>query len=126
MLVASNLQHMRKEICVDLRIARSRSGLSGNDLAHLMGCGKDRISKLENGAARITPQEIALLYLVFGEPFEQTFGILCQSETDALFAKLGSMPQEPVQWAGRREQRLRHLDDLSARLQARQTPSRDG
>lgn len=126
MLVASNLQHMRKEICVDLRIARSRSGLSGNDLAHLMGCGKDRISKLENGAARITPQEIALLYLVFGEPFEQTFGILCQGETDNLFAKLGSMPQEPVQWAGRREQRLRHLDDLSARLQARQSPAQDG
>lgn len=126
MLVASNLQHMRKEICVDLRIARSRSGLSGNDLAHLMGCGKDRISKLENGAARITPQEIALLYMVFGEPFEQTFGILCQSETDTLFAKLGSMPQEPVQWAGRREQRLRQLDDLSARLQARQSPAQDG
>lgn len=108
---------MRKEICVDLRIARSKSGLSGNDLAHLLGCGKERISKLENGAARITPQEMARLYLIFVGPFEQTFGILCQVEADLLCAKLGSVPPEPAQWSGKHQQRLSHLDDLSTRLQ---------
>ena len=109
---------MRKEICVDLRIARSKSGLSGADLAHLMECGKDRISKLENGAARITPHEMARLHLIFGDVFEETFRLLSQMEAQRLFARIGSIPNEPVQWAGRREQRLLSLDALSARLQA--------
>ena len=109
---------MAKEIRVDLRIARSRSGLSGADMAHLMECGTDRISKLENGVARITPQELARLHLICGGRFENTFSITCQTAAGRLFKRLGTMPKEPIHWAGKRAIRLETLDNLSRRLQA--------
>lgn len=117
---------MAKEIRVDLRIARSRSGLSGADMAHLMECGKDRISKLENGAARVTPEELARLHLICGGRFEETFSIICQTAAGRMFKRLGTMPKEPVHWAGKRSARLETLDNLSRRLQAFQQPAYEG
>jgi hypothetical protein len=109
---------MAKEICVDLRIARSRSGLSGNDMAHLLECGKDSVSKLENWAARLTQEEMTRMQLICGGRFEETFSILCQEVAQTLFKLLSGMPSEPVHWAGKRSARLQTLDRLSQRLQA--------
>lgn len=109
---------MVKDIRVDLRIARSKSGLSGKDMAHLMGCGKDRISKLENGAARLTAEEMVRVQLIFGSRFEETFGLLSQCEAQTLFQRIDSIPAEPAHWAGKRSARLGTLDRLSQRLQA--------
>ena len=114
---------MVKELCVDLRVARSKSGLSGNDMAHLMECGSDRISKLENGSARLTPEEMARVHLICGGRFEETFSVACQKMAQSLFRLLGSVPREPAHWAGKRSARLNTLDRLSQRLQAFRTPA---
>ena len=109
---------MEKDIRADLRIARARSGLSNVDVAHLLGCGKDRISKLENGSARASLEEVAALQLIYGAPFERTFGILCRDLTTPLNRRLETMPREPAHWAGKRASRLATLDRLSQRLVA--------
>ena len=116
---------MSNEFRVDLRIARTRSGLSGRDLAHLLECGVDRISKLENGAARITPRELAKLQIIWGKPFEESFAILSQEISQTLFNLLGSIPEEPAQWAGKRQLRLSTLDALSQRLADKLNPAYD-
>ena len=57
---------MKENIPLDLRVTRVRSGLSNRDVAHLLGCNKERVSKLENGKARISGNEIISLSLIYG------------------------------------------------------------
>jgi len=108
---------MENEIRTDLRIARTRSGLSNRDVAHLLGCTKDRVSRLENGVARLKLGEVASLHLIYGLPFEETFQFMSFDVADKINQRLNSMPKEPIHWAGKRPSRLKSLKQLSARLQ---------
>jgi len=116
-IIKLNESDMEQEIRADLRIARTRSGLSNKDVAHLLGCTKDRVSRLENGMARLKLGEVAGLYLIYGLPFEETFKLMSGDIANKINDRLCTVPQEPVHWAGKRISRISSLDRLSQRLQ---------
>ena len=104
---------MGKEIAVDLRVARKRSGLSQDEAATLLGVDRRRLSKLEVGRYEPTVAEIAGLSLIYDREFRQ----LCRSVLPAVYAQiaknLSSLPPAPTG--------LRRLDEREqtlARLQA--------
>jgi transcriptional regulator with XRE-family HTH domain len=109
---------MTKEISLDLKISRERSGLSGTDLAHLLGCNKERVSKLEHGKARITPCEIISLCLIYGKAIDGMFHQTTKRIVDHLKQLFAEMPSEPSNWQRKSADRTDTLNGLAYRLQA--------
>jgi transcriptional regulator with XRE-family HTH domain len=109
---------MKKEITLDMKISRERSGLSGNDLAHLLSCNKERISKLEHGKARVTVYEIVCLCLIYGKTIDDVFQKTIKQLTDMLKIQLSDMPCEPANWKRKSIERTDTLNGLAYRLQA--------
>lgn len=113
---------MKENLALDLRVSRRRSGLSGSDLAHLLGCTQERISKLENGRARISEDEFLILGLVYADVLAWPERML-QTVLPILKERLAYMPGEPTQWAHAHEQRLETLNSLTSRLQNLSPPT---
>ena len=107
---------MKEDLALDLRVSRRRAGLSGSDLAHLLGCTQERISKLENARARISEDEFLILGLVYADVVAWPERML-QTILPVLKERLAEMPDEPTQWAHAHELRLETLNSLTSRLQ---------
>lgn len=107
---------MEKEIRADLRIARQQSGLSNCDVAHLLACGKERVSKLESGKARLNIEEVISLCVIYGRSVEHMFAALAHAVCEGIKDSLASIPCEPSNWDGKHEQRLETLNNLAYRL----------
>ena len=108
---------MKKEMSLDLKISRKRSGLSGRDLAHLLGCNKERVSKLEHGKARVTTPEIMSLCLIYGRGIDGLFHHTTIPLISNLKCRFSEMPQEPSNWQRKTKERQETLNGLSYRLQ---------
>lgn len=108
---------MKENLALDLRVSRRHSGLSGTDLAHLLGCSQERISKLENARARIAEDEFIILLLLYVDVLAWPERMM-QSILPTLKERLADMPDEPTQWAHAHDARLETLNGLSDRLQA--------
>jgi len=107
---------MKEDLALDLRVSRRRAGLSGGDLAHLLGCTQERISKLENARARISEDEFLILGLVYADVVAWPERML-QTILPILKERLADMPDEPTQWAHAHDLRLETLNSLASRLQ---------
>ncbi len=108
---------MRREIALDLQLSRNRAGLSGSDLAHLLGCSAERVSRLENGKARIKADEIAALSLIYGQDPTRWLHHLTRRVARPLKERLAEMPPEPSNWAASHDARLDTINGLAHRLQ---------
>ncbi|MEM5471922.1 helix-turn-helix transcriptional regulator [Hoeflea sp. AS60] len=107
---------MRKEIRVDLKVGRKQSGLSNEDVAHLLGVNKSRISKLENGHATPRPEEICALCLIYGRAVDSLFILTTHCLIGELRRRLTTMPEEPTAWERKHNARLDTLNGLQCRL----------
>lgn len=107
---------MRKEIRVDLKVGRKQSGLSNEDVAHLLGVDRSRISKLENGHATPRPEEICALCLIYGRAVDSLFLLTTHSLIAELRQRLTIMPEEPNAWERKHDARLDTLNGLQQRL----------
>ena len=108
---------MKENIPLDLRVTRVRSGLSNRDVAHLLGCNKERVSKLENGKARISGNEIISLSLIYGYLIGGLFRETSKAILTSLKVRLADMPTEPANWSKHAQNRLDTLNGLAQRLQ---------
>ena len=107
---------MTKELSRDLKIARSQSGLSNKDVAHLLACNKERVSHLENGSARIAITELLSLCMIYGRSLEDLFDTTAQRLITALKDRLSNIPAEPRNWSRKSKQRTDTLNALTNRL----------
>ncbi len=113
---------MKENLALDLKLSRTKAGLSGADLAHLLGCSPERVSRLENGKARIKADEMAALSLIYGYDPTEWLQHVTRSVADKLKRRMSSMPAEPNNWAHLRDARLDTLNGLTYRLQALSQP----
>lgn len=107
---------MEKYLALDLKLARVASGLSGKDLAHLLGCTKERISRLENANARIAGHEIAQMFVIYGSNPTELFNHLSKAVVEPLLDRLRNMPEPSPAWALHATARTQTLDGLKQRL----------
>ncbi len=108
---------MRNNFALDLKVARRQSGLSQEDVAHLLGADRSRVSKIERGRYQPSVEEIASLCLVYGKALTE----LCRSSGPVVEAtlarRLATLPHRPTTSRGLKN-RLETLNDLAARLEA--------
>ena len=104
---------MKKFLKVDLRIARRASGLHGTDLAQLLGCSKDRVSRLENGKARLCVKEILTLSMLYDKPFSSIFPLTSTHLVDRLRERLSE-----IEFNSGDQKRLEFLNDLTDRVRS--------
>lgn len=107
---------MKEDLSLDLKLSRARSGLSGYDLAHLLGCNSERISRLEHGKARIKADEIASLSLIYGLDTSRWLYHLTSCAAKKLKNRMVNMPKEPSNWSQHQDNRLDTLNNLSHRI----------
>jgi len=104
-----------KDVMVDLKINRKESGLSGEDLAHLLDTSTARISKLHTGKAVMTIEELCSLSLIYGKTVDHLFGLAICKLAKSLRYRLSDMPNEPNYWKAH-DQRLDCLNSMTTRL----------
>lgn len=110
-----------KEIAADLRVGRRESGLSNQDLAHLLAVDTARISRLENGKTELTLKEVCSLSLIYGKPVDGLLQICLSSVSVAIKDRLVDMPDEPEYWKAY-EQRRNTLNTLAQTLETLTLP----
>ena len=121
-----NLEVIMKELIpLDLRLTRVRSGLSNRDLAHLLGCNKERVSKLEHGKARTAISEVIALSLIYGQSIDGMFRQTAKAIVGKLKDQLATMPSQPANWSKHAQNRLDTLNGLAFRLQELTQPNHD-
>ena len=64
-----NVHRMKTNYALELKVARRRSGLSQQEVAHLLAVSRVRISKLECGIAVPTPDELTIFSLIYSNSF---------------------------------------------------------
>ncbi|MCR9195131.1 MAG: helix-turn-helix transcriptional regulator [Hyphomonas sp.] len=104
---------MFHELTYDIKVARSKSGLTQVDCAHLLGITPSLVSQIETGKRMPTVREICTLSLIHGRSFESLFaGVFQQARID-LRERMGTMPDPPKHWIGRhkRQNTLNALAD---------------
>ncbi len=109
-------RNMKKELSVDLSISRKDSGLSQQDAAHLLGVSKTRISRLQNGKAKLSAAELTALCLIYGRSAEQLLRLTTRTIRQQLHKRLSNMPSEPAKWERLHTKRLDTLNSLYHRL----------
>ena len=116
---------MKEYLKVDLRIARQHSGLKGADVATLLGIGRARLSKLENGHARPRVKELIGLALIYGKPLGELFQLSASRLTDKIQERLGNIENNAANTATE-QARMATLTDLADRLQILNDERYDG
>jgi len=109
---------MTEFLKVDLRIARQQSGLSGRDVAHLLGVSSARLSKLENGYGRPKVRELICLSLIYGKPIDELFQLSSSKLTKQLKDSVSEMDFMTPQSGLKHKQRLDTLNTLTERLRS--------
>ena len=106
---------MNSSFTIDLHCARRKSGLTQGDLAHLLGCSKAKISRLESGGTQPGLRDICMLSYVYGKSFESLFGALFADIRHNLGERLTTLPGPREQYLGTFN-RKNTLDALADRL----------
>lgn len=109
---------MNNDLALDLRLSRTHAGLSGKDLAHLLGCTPERVSRLENNKARISAEEIVALSLIYGQAPSDWLSHLTQCIAGELKERLSNMVEESANWSQWHDARLDTLNGLAHRLRS--------
>ena len=86
---------MFEEFISDLKIARTRSGLTQAECGHLVGVSENAISRIERGERLPSLHEIIGLSLVYGKTFESFFGEFVALMREEVIAALAEMPKAP-------------------------------
>ena len=90
--------HMETPFNLNLKVQRRKSGLSQEDVAHLIGVHPSKISLLEGGRALPSLKDIAALSVVFGKSFEEFVFSFIQEARKKIGSRLPSMPKPPKRW----------------------------
>ena len=85
---------MLKDFAFDLKVARSKSGLSQSDCAHLLDVDRSKVSRLERGDSPPSVRDICTLSLVYGKSFESLFGTISDEVRDGLRQRLAHIPNQ--------------------------------
>ena len=89
---------MKAPFNLDLKVQRRKSGLSQEDVAHLIGVHPSKISTLEAGKTLPSLKDIAALSVIFGKSFEEFVHSFVQEARKQIGARLPSMPEAPKRW----------------------------
>ena len=108
---------MERTLTCDLKIMRERSGLSNADLSQLLACNKERVSRLENGKARLKIHEVIRLSVIHGKPLEDLFRETTRPILSSLKETISQMPPLPANWERKAQDRTETLNQLAYRLQ---------
>lgn len=106
-----------RDVMIDLKINRRESGLSGEDLAHLLGISEARLSKLHTGNAVMTITELCLLSFIYGKTFDHLLERATPPLAECLKLRLANMPSELEHWKAH-DKRLDCLNALTERVLA--------
>ena len=85
---------METNFALELKVARRRSGLSQYEVGHLLGVHHGRISKLECGRARPTPDELTTLSLIYSTRFLTMRGAVMPTIHANLEERLRTFPNK--------------------------------
>ncbi|MFY0610696.1 MAG: helix-turn-helix transcriptional regulator [Hyphomicrobiaceae bacterium] len=85
---------MQTNYALELKVARRLSGLSQYEIAHLLGVSRSRVSKLECGIARPTPDELTTLSLIYSTSFLTMRGAVMPTIHANLEERLHSLPNK--------------------------------
>ena len=107
----------RSEMGADLSVSRELSGLANKDVAHLLETVPGRISRIENGHTRPNIEELCRLSLIYGMELAELLPSVMEKVRDQLKTRLAYIPEEPTQWAHKRDKRQDTLNGLFYRLQ---------
>ncbi|WP_417519741.1 helix-turn-helix transcriptional regulator [Minwuia sp.] len=106
---------MFNELSLDLRVARRQAGLTQTDCAHLLGLSKQLVSRIEKAERRPTPEEAAILCVLYNRSFESLFAAVLSDAVRLLDARLGTLPPPPSHWIATYNRQLT-LSSLAERL----------
>lgn len=109
---------METNFALELKVARRRSGLSQYEVAHLLGVYQGRVSKLECGRARPTPDELTTLSLIYGTRFLTMRGAVMPTIHANLEERLSTLPNR-ASYMTATTQKADTLNALSDRLEAK-------
>lgn len=104
-----------KEVRVDLKVSRKASGLLQEDLAHLLETTQPRISRLEQGKAVLSLEEVIKLTVIFGKSSIDLFRMVAVRAQQELAQRLASLPPSP-EHTQNTEARQRTLSGLAGQL----------
>lgn len=89
---------MHNSFALDLKVARRKAGLAQEDLGHLLGIGKSKVSKIERGVQPVTLPELCALALIYGRSADSLLEPLWPDAAADLAARLQSMPIPASPW----------------------------
>lgn len=113
---------MTELAALDLRTARRNSGLTQNDIAHLLQCSEATIAKLESGRRPPNIGELCALALIYGRSFESLFADVMTGVQEELRSRLRTIPQGGT-IARLRANRAHTLERLARRLSVSLPPA---
>ncbi len=87
-----NVHRMKTNYALELKVARRRSGLSQQEVAHLIDVSRVRISKLECGIAVPTPDELTTFSLIYSSSFLTVGGAVMPVLTRTLRERFETLP----------------------------------
>ena len=83
---------MITEFALDLRHARRKSGLSQQEVAHLVQVNQATYSRFEQGSLVPSVEQLCLLALIYGRSFVSYFDIITARQKLKLRQRLDSLP----------------------------------
>ncbi len=113
---------METNYALELKVARRRSGLSQQDVAHLLGISRVRVSKLECGIAVPTPDELTTFSLIYSRSFLTLGGPVMPVLFRTLRDRLETFPNRDS-YAGGTSTKADTINGLSKRLAAPSKPT---
>ena len=106
---------MDTNYALELKVARRRSGLSQKDVAHLLGISRVRVSKLECGIAKPSPDELTTFSLIYCQSFLTLSGAVMPIIMKTLKERLETFPNRDGYAAGT-SPKANTLNGLTRRL----------
>lgn len=84
---------MTHDLSLDLKVARLKAGLTQADLAHLLGCHKNRICQIEKRNRPLTLREACTMSLALNRRFYELFTLEFDASLDDLGPRLETLPE---------------------------------
>ena len=112
-----NDHRMKTNYALELKVARRRSGLSQQDVAHLLDISRVRVSKLECRIAVPTPDELTTFALIYSSSFLTLGGVVMPVLFRGLRDRLNTFPNFD-NYASGTSRKATTLQTLTKRLAA--------
>lgn len=106
----------KKEVMIGLRVSRKKSGLSQEDIAHLLDTTQPRVSRLEAGQAALTIAELCKLVIIYNQDTSKIFYLLHAKMLDEVNQCLARMSGDIDISSPMAELRQTNLNELTNRL----------